>query len=82
LKERVARGLLSRPTASGFCFFLEIWPDGPTGHSKQNLWEIGIDGGGLRKIADFGLFDDPLHWKTQRGKGRENGGRSMTGDAT
>ena len=57
------------PDSKQILFFLEIWPDGPTGHSKQNLWEIGIDRGGLRKIADFGLFDDPLHWKPDAAKG-------------
>jgi Tol biopolymer transport system component len=57
------------PDGKRILFFLEIWPDGPRGHSKQNLWEIGIDGSGLRKIADYGLFDDPLHWKPDAAKG-------------
>jgi Tol biopolymer transport system component len=47
-------------------FFLEIWPNGPTGHGKENLWEIAIDGSSPRKIADYGLFDDPLNWRPSK----------------
>lgn len=39
------------------------WPNGPTGHGKENLWEIAVDGSAPRKIAGYGLFDDPLYWK-------------------
>ena len=37
------------------------WPDGPTGHTKQSLWEID-EAGNPQQLADYGLFDDPLHW--------------------
>ncbi len=50
------------PDGKRILFFLELWPDGATGHAKESLWESDIDGGHPREIADFGLFDDPLHW--------------------
>jgi Tol biopolymer transport system component len=43
-------------------FFVESWPDGSSGHAKQSLWEMDIDGGHPHEIAGYGLFDDPVHW--------------------
>jgi Tol biopolymer transport system component len=51
------------PDGKRIIFFLEIWPNGPAGHAKENLWEITVDGNAPLKIADYGLFDDPLHWR-------------------
>ena len=50
-------------------FFLESWPDGPTGHGKESLWDVAVNGSDLHKIADYGLFDDPLRWKTDPAQG-------------
>ena len=50
------------PDGKRIIFFLESWPDGATGHAKESLWEMDIDGSHPREIADYGLFDDPLHW--------------------
>jgi Tol biopolymer transport system component len=57
------------PDGRRIIFFLESWPVGPTDSAKENLWEIGVDGGAPRKLADYGLFDDPLHWKPDPSKG-------------
>jgi hypothetical protein len=51
------------PDGKRLLFFLEEWPDGATGHAKESLWEMGLDGGHPREIADYGLFDDPLNWR-------------------
>jgi Tol biopolymer transport system component len=51
------------PDGKRILFFLESWPGGPTGHAKESLWEMDVDGGHPREIAGYGLFDDPLHWK-------------------
>jgi len=45
------------------CFLREEWPDGPTGVPKFSVWEIQLDGPGVRMVADRSLFDDPLSWK-------------------
>jgi TolB protein len=50
------------PDGKRLVFFLESWPDGATGHAKESLWEMDVDGGYPREIAGYGLFDDPLHW--------------------
>jgi Tol biopolymer transport system component len=50
------------PDGKRIFFFLESWPDGATGHAKESLWEMDVDGGHPREIAGYGLFDDPLHW--------------------
>ena len=50
------------PDGKRILFFLESWPDGATGHAKESLWEMDIDGGHPREIAGYSLFDDPLHW--------------------
>ena len=44
-------------------FFLESWPDGPTGVPKESLWEIGLGGENPSKLAGYALFDDPLNWR-------------------
>jgi Tol biopolymer transport system component len=49
------------PDGRRLLFFLESWPDGATGHAKESLWEMDIDGGHPREIAGYGLFEDPLH---------------------
>jgi Tol biopolymer transport system component len=54
------------PDGKRILFFLELWPDGLTGHAKENLWEIAIDGSAPRKIANYSLFDDPLHWRAAK----------------
>jgi Tol biopolymer transport system component len=51
------------PDGKRILFFLESWPDGPTGAPKESLWEADIEGGHSREIAGYGLFDDPLNWK-------------------
>lgn len=43
-------------------FFVEEWKTGPTGVPSYNLWKIGVDGEGLRMVADSRLFEDPLNW--------------------
>jgi Tol biopolymer transport system component len=54
------------PDGRRVLFFAESWPDGPTGVSKKSIWEIGLDGAGLRQIAGGDLFDDPLAWRSGR----------------
>jgi Tol biopolymer transport system component len=54
------------PDGQRILFFLESWPDGPTGHQKESLWEMDLDGGHPREIAGYGLFDDPLDWMPGR----------------
>jgi Tol biopolymer transport system component len=51
------------PDGSRILFFLEDWPDGPTGVPKESLWEAGVEGGKPREIAGYALFDDPLNWR-------------------
>jgi TolB protein len=51
------------PDGKRIVFFLESWPDGATGHAKESLWEVDIEGGNPHEIADYGLFDAPLHWR-------------------
>jgi hypothetical protein len=46
--------------------FLESWPDGPSGNSKENLWEAFVDGGDPREIANYRLFDEPLNWRPDK----------------
>jgi Tol biopolymer transport system component len=50
------------PDGKRILFFLESWPDGPTGFSKQSLWAADAEGGDPREIAGYSLFDDPLDW--------------------
>ncbi len=54
------------PDGKQIIFFLESWPDGPTGFPKESLWVMDRDGGDAREIADYRLFDDPLRWKSRR----------------
>lgn len=54
------------PDGRRLLFFLESWPDGPTGHQKESLWEMDIEGGHPREIAGCDLFDDPLNWTPRR----------------
>jgi Tol biopolymer transport system component len=49
------------PDGKRVLFFLESWPEGGFGHPKQSLWEID-EAGNPQQLADYGLFDDPLHW--------------------
>jgi Tol biopolymer transport system component len=51
------------PDGKRILYFLESWPDGATGHPKESLWEMDIDGGHPREIAGYHLFDDPLNWR-------------------
>ncbi len=44
-------------------FFLEHWPNGPTGVPKESLWKAEVEGGKSREIAGYALFDDPLNWR-------------------
>lgn len=30
---------------------------------KMDLWQVDVEGKHLKRIADYRLFDDPLHWK-------------------
>jgi len=50
------------PDGKRILFFLESWPDGATGHAKESLWEMDIEGGHPREITGYALFDHPLHW--------------------
>jgi dipeptidyl aminopeptidase/acylaminoacyl peptidase len=50
------------PDGKRIVFFLESWPDGATGHAKESLWEMDIEGVNPREIAGYALFDYPLHW--------------------
>jgi Tol biopolymer transport system component len=52
------------PDRKRILFFLESWPDGATGHQKESLWEMDLDGGHPRENAGYGLFDDPLNWRS------------------
>jgi Tol biopolymer transport system component len=54
------------PDGKRLIFFLESWPDGPTGTAKENLWIMDMDKGHAKEVADYGLFDDPLRWKPRR----------------
>ena len=54
------------PDGKQIRFFLESWPDGSTGFPKESLWAVDIDGNNLREIADYSLFDDPLHWRPRQ----------------
>jgi len=54
------------PDGKRIFFFLEFWPDGPTGSAKESLWVMDSDGKHATEIADYGLFDDPLRWKPRR----------------
>jgi Tol biopolymer transport system component len=51
------------PDCKRIIFFLERWPEGPTGLPKKSLWEVEIEGTNPREIASYGLFDDPLNWR-------------------
>lgn len=51
------------PDGKRVVFFLEFWPDGITGVPKESLWEFDLEDGRSREIADYRLFDDPLHWR-------------------
>jgi Tol biopolymer transport system component len=53
------------PDGRRILFFLEVWPDGPSGNGKETLSEVDLKRGNLRQIADYGLFDDPLNWQTR-----------------
>ena len=54
------------PDGKRIAFFLEFWPDGPTGSAKHSLWDMDSDGDRATEIADWSLFDDPLRWKPRR----------------
>ncbi len=51
------------PDGRQIFFFVESWPDGPSGHPKSSLWLVDVDGGNPHEIAGYSLFDDPLHWQ-------------------
>jgi Tol biopolymer transport system component len=55
------------PDGKRIAFFLEFWPDGPTGSSKHSVWVMDSDGHRATEIADWKLFDDPLQWKRSPG---------------
>jgi TolB protein len=60
-------GGCSRPLfkrdGEGLYFSVEAWPDGPTGHPKFSLWEVGLDGRNPKLVADARLIDEPMGWK-------------------
>jgi Tol biopolymer transport system component len=33
---------------------------------RYELWEVGLDGSGLRRLADPRLFESPLHWSPRQ----------------
>ncbi len=51
------------PDGKQILFFLESWPDGPTGFPKESLWAVDSEGGNAREIAGYSLFDNPLNWR-------------------
>ena len=55
-----------RPDGKRILFFLNSWPTGLNGDSKEGLWEIDLETQATHEIADFSLFDDPLGWKPHR----------------
>ena len=50
------------PDGRNAYFFAESWPQGPTGTPVFQLWTIGVDERGLKRVAGARLFEDPLHW--------------------
>jgi Tol biopolymer transport system component len=50
------------PDGTHVYYLAESWPNGRSGEPKENLWRVGIDGTGLRQVADYHLFDAPLRW--------------------
>jgi Tol biopolymer transport system component len=44
-------------------FFLAFPKDRHNDGWRFNIWSVGIDGKGLELVADYRLFDDPMHWK-------------------
>ncbi len=47
-------------------FFLDELTVGKLEEDKHSLWEVNVDGGNPRQIADYRLFDDPLHWRPRK----------------
>ena len=47
------------PDGKRLLFFIESWPDGLSGFSRQSLWEID-ETGTPQEVAPFRLFDEPL----------------------
>lgn len=43
-----------------FIFFLKLEGNGRT--MKKGLWKVSIKSGRAEQLADYRLFDDPLHW--------------------
>lgn len=61
-----------RITQTNSSDFGPVWsPDGkriyflsdPGRNHRYDLWEIGVDGKGLKMIADSSLFDHPMQWR-------------------
>jgi len=51
------------PDGQHVLYFVETWPTGPTGVPKYSLWSVSVETRTARRLADYGLFDDPLHWR-------------------
>ena len=43
--------------------FLAGTEENAFGRKIFSLWQVDVDGKNARRIADSGLFTDPLHWK-------------------
>jgi Tol biopolymer transport system component len=72
-KGQSVRPLTSQEQTSQYNECLRFMPDGRSvlflrletnGLSMKNgIWQVGIDGKGLKQIANYTLFDNPLNWK-------------------
>ncbi len=54
-------------TSAKRIFFLrEQWSDGLSDGPHISIWEVGVDGSGLKGVTDHNLFGDPLNWKASK----------------
>lgn len=51
------------PDGQHVLYFVQSWPTGPTGVPKYSLWIVSVETRMARRVADYDLFDDPLHWR-------------------
>jgi Tol biopolymer transport system component len=63
ITHRPVERVVLAPDAKSVYFTQEEWPHGMSAPSSVSLWQVGVDGKGLRKVASEQLFTDPLHWK-------------------
>jgi Tol biopolymer transport system component len=53
---------LFTPDGKRIIFLHAMWPNGPSGPPKRSLWEVTIEGGHARELANYKLFDEPLSY--------------------